>query len=111
MTTKLCMVSFDVVRQFTAIPDKACYFIEKKLEDDSFLHSRKKLDIKDICSLRHVVVSNKYFMFNGIIYKKIPPAPWLVPLALLLLSCVWKRRSKNQQFLPQLLLQHYETLR
>lgn len=102
------MVSFDVVPLFTAISvDKACCYIEKKLEDDSFLHSRKKLDIKDICSLRHVVVSNKYFMFNGIIYKKIPAAPWLVLLALLLLSCVWKRRSKNQQFLPQLLLQHY----
>ena len=49
------MVSFDVVSLFTAIPvDKACDYIRKKLEDDSSLHSRTKLDIEDILSLLRV---------------------------------------------------------
>ena len=106
MTTKLWSLLTWLPCSMPSLLTKHAIISRKKLEDDSFFHSRKKLDIKDICSLRHVVVSNKYFMFNDMIYKKIPAAPWVVPLALLLLSCVWKRRSKNQQFLPQLLLQH-----
>ena len=66
------MVSFDVVSLFTAIPvDKACCYIKKKLENDSSLQSRTKLDIEDICFLLNFVLSNNYFMFNDKIYKKI----------------------------------------
>ena len=38
---------------------KACYYIKKKLEDDSSLHSQKKLGIEDICSLLNFFLSNK----------------------------------------------------
>ena len=66
------MVSFDVVSLFTAIPvDKACDYIRKKLEDDSSLHSRTKLDIEDIISLLNFVLSNNYFVYNDTIYKQI----------------------------------------
>ena len=66
------MVSFDVVSLFTAIPlDKACYYIKKKLEDDSPVLSRTKLDIEDICALLDFVLSNNYFMFNDKIFKQI----------------------------------------
>ena len=66
------MVSFDVVSLFTAIPvDKACSYIRKKLEDDTFLHSRTSLDIDDIISLLNFVLSNNYFIYNNDIYKQI----------------------------------------
>ena len=66
------MVSFDVVFLFTAIPvNKACYSIKKKLEEDSSLHSRTKLDIEDISSLVNFVLSNNYFMFSDKIYRQI----------------------------------------
>ena len=66
------MVSFDVVSLFTAIPvDKACDYIREKLEDDSSLHSRTKLDIEDIISLLNFVLSNNYFVHNDTIYRQI----------------------------------------
>ena len=66
------MVSFDVVPLFTAIPvDKAFYYIRKKLEDDSSLHSRTKLYIEDIISLLNFVLSNNYFVYNDTICKQI----------------------------------------
>ena len=43
---------------------------KKKLEDDSSLHSRTKLDIEDI-SLLNFVLSNIYFVYNDTIYKQI----------------------------------------
>ena len=43
---------------------------KKKLEDDSSLHSRTKLDIEDI-SLLNFVLSNNYFVYNDTIYKQI----------------------------------------
>ena len=66
------VVSFDVVSLFTAIPvDKACDYIRKKLEGDSSLHSRTKLDIEDIISLLNFVLSNNYFVYNDTMYKQI----------------------------------------
>ena len=67
------MVSFDMVSLFTAIPvDKACYYLKKKLEDDSSPHSRTKLDIEDhISSLLNFVLSNNCFMFDDKIYRQI----------------------------------------
>ena len=62
-----------MVSLFTAIPvDKACYYLKKKLEDDSSPHSRTKLDIEDhISSLLNFVLSNNCFMFDDKIYRQI----------------------------------------
>ena len=49
------LVSFNIVSLFTAIPgDKACDYIEKKLEQDATLSSRTNFDIDDITAL-HLV--------------------------------------------------------
>ena len=66
------MVSFDVVSLFTAIPvDKACDYIRKKLDKDTTLHSRTKLNTDEIISLLEFTLSNNYFMFNDSVYKQI----------------------------------------
>ncbi|XP_068692615.1 uncharacterized protein [Montipora foliosa] len=66
------MVSFDVVSLFTAIPvDKACDYIRKKLDEDTTLHLRTKLNTDDIISLLEFTLSNNYFMFNDTVYKQI----------------------------------------
>ena len=66
------MVSFDVVSLFTAIPvDKACDYIRKKLDEDTTLHSRTKLNTDEIISLLEFTLSNNYFMFNDSVYKQI----------------------------------------
>ncbi|XP_068741458.1 uncharacterized protein [Montipora capricornis] len=66
------MVSFDVVSLFTAIPvDKACDYIRKKLDEDTTLHLRTKLNTDEIISLLEFTLSNNYFMFNDTVYKQI----------------------------------------
>ena len=66
------MVSFDVVSLFTAIPvDKACDYIRKKLDEDTTLHLRTKLNTDEIISLLEFTLSNNYFMFNDSVYKQI----------------------------------------
>ena len=66
------MVSFDVVSLFTAIPvDKACDYIRKKLDEDTTLNSRTKLNTDEIISLLEFTLSNNYFMFNDSVYKQI----------------------------------------
>ena len=46
------LVLFDVVSLFTAIPvDKACDYIRKKVDEDTTLHLRKKLNTDEIISL------------------------------------------------------------
>ena len=66
------MVSFDVVSLFTAIPvGKACVHIRKKLDEDTTLHSRTKLNTDEIISLLEFTLSNNYFMFNDSVYKQI----------------------------------------
>ena len=66
------MVSFDVVSLFTAIPiDKACVYIREKLDEDTKLHSRTKLNADEIISLLDFTLSNNYFMFNDSVYKQI----------------------------------------
>ena len=66
------MVSFDVVSLFTAIPvDKACDYIRKKLDEDTTLHSRTKLNTDEIISLLEFTLSNNYFMFNDSVHKQI----------------------------------------
>ena len=66
------MVSFDVVSLFTAIPvDKACDYIRKKLDEDTTLHLRTKLNTDEIISLLEFTLSNNYclqtdtWMCNG----------------------------------------------
>ena len=66
------MVSFDVVSLFTAIPvDKACDYIRKKLDEDTTLHLRTKLNTDEIVSLLEFTLSNNYFMLNDSVYKQI----------------------------------------
>ena len=66
------MVPFDVFSLFTAIPvDKACDYIRKKLDEDTTLHSRTKLNADEIISLLEFTLSNNYFMFNDSVYKQI----------------------------------------
>ena len=66
------MVSFDVVSLLTAIPvDKACDYIRKKLDEDTTLHSKMKLNTDEIISLLEFILSNNYFMFNDSVYKQI----------------------------------------
>ena len=66
------MVSFDVVSLFTDIPvDKACTYIRNKLENDDTLSDRTQLDIDDILRLSKFVLSNSFFIYNGITYKPI----------------------------------------
>ena len=66
------MVSFDVVSLFTAIPvDKACDYIRTKLDEDTTLHLRTKLNTDEIISLLEFTLSNNYFMFNDSVYKQI----------------------------------------
>ena len=66
------MVSFDIVSLFTAIPvDKACDYIRKKLDEDTTLHLRTKLNTDEIISLLEFTLSNNYFMFNDSVYKQI----------------------------------------
>ena len=66
------MVSFDVVSLFTAIPvDKACVYIRKKLDENTTLHSRTKLNTDELVALLEFTLSNNYFMFNDSLYKQI----------------------------------------
>ena len=66
------MVWFDVVSLFTAIPvDKACDYIRKKLDADTTLHLRTKLNADKIISLLEFTLSNNCFMFNDSVYKQI----------------------------------------
>ena len=94
------MVSFDVVSLFTAIPvDKACDYIRKKLEDDSSLHSRTKLDIEDIISLLNFVLSNNYFVYIIIIiiiYKQIHGCAMGSPVSPVVANLCWKKSKKQQ---------------
>jgi len=83
------MLSFDVVSLFTAIPvDKACEYIRNKLPHDKLLSSRTNLDT-DIISLLNFVLSNKYLVYNDMIYKQIhgcamgsPVSPVVVKLCM-----------------------------
>ena len=91
------MVSFDVVSLFTAIPvDRACDYIRKKLEDDSSLHSRTKLDIEDIISLLNFVLSNNYFVYNDTIYKQIHGCAMGSPVSPVVANLCWKKSKKQQ---------------
>ena len=83
------MLSFDVVSLFTAIPvDKACEYIRNKLPHDKLLSSRTNLDT-DIISLLNFVLSDKYLVYNDMIYKQIhgcamgsPVSPVVVKLCM-----------------------------
>ena len=67
------MVSFDVVSLFTAIPvDKACDYIRKKLDEDTALHLRTKLNTDEILSLLEFTLSDNYFMFNDSVCQSLP---------------------------------------
>ena len=91
------MVSFDVVSLFTAIPvDRACDYIRKKLENDSSLHSRTKLDIEDIISLLNFVLSNNYFVYNDTIYKQIHGCAMGSPVSPVVANLCWKKSKKQQ---------------
>ena len=66
------MVSFDVVSLFTAIPvDKTCDYTRKKLDKDTWLHLRTKLNTNEVISLLEFTLSNNNFMFNESVYKQI----------------------------------------
>lgn len=70
---------------------------QEKLEDDSSLHSQKKLGIEDICSLLNFFLSNNCFMLmtNSRNKSLLTALPWTTQLiAQLLLIYAWKR-SKN----------------
>jgi len=90
------MVSFDLVSLFTAIPvDKAYEYIRKKLEDDSSLHSRTNLDIKDIISLLNFVLSNNYFVYNDTIYKQVHGCAMGSPVSLVVANLCMEEIKKT----------------
>ena len=66
------MVSFHVVSLFTAIPvNKACEYIQNKLNSDNTSHLRTSPNTNDIISLMEFTLSNNYFVYNDRIYKQI----------------------------------------
>ena len=76
------MVSFDVVSLFTAIPaKKACSYIRRKLERDDILQSRTNFDIDDIISLLDFVLSNNYFIYDGVTYKQTQGCAMGIPVS------------------------------
>ena len=67
----------------------ACNYIRSKLEDDSSLHSRTKLNIDDITSLLNFVLSNNYFIFKDNVYKQIDSCAMGTPVSLIVAnSCM-----------------------
>ena len=90
------MVSFDMVSLFTAIPvHKACNYIRRKLEDDSSLHSRTKLDIDDIIWLLNFVLSNNYFVYNHSTYKQIHGCAMGSPVSPVVANLCMEEIEKN----------------
>ena len=49
----------------------ACDYIRKKLDEDTTLHLRTKLNTDEIISLSEFTLTNNYFMFNDSVYKQI----------------------------------------
>ena len=86
---------------------KHCYYIAKKLEDDSSLHSWKKLALKifALCLIFFCPTIVSCLITNSTNKLLLTAVPWTTQfIALLLLIYAWKR-SKNQQFLPPVLLE------
>ena len=64
-------LSHDVVSLLTNTPiDDTLYIIRKRLEEDSTLKLRTKLQVGDIMELLQFVVTTTYFSFRGIIYQQ-----------------------------------------
>ena len=49
----------------------ACDYIRKKLDEDTTLHLRTKLNIDEIISLSEFTLTNNYLIFNDSVYKQI----------------------------------------
>ena len=61
-----CMVSFDVKALFTSVPiEPAINTIKKLLEDDTELHKRTSLSVKNIIRLMEYCLTSTYFIFPG----------------------------------------------
>ena len=62
-------MSYDVAALFTSIPVKpAIEVIKKKLEQDTELHHRISMSIKNILDLLEFCLCNTYFLFQGQYY-------------------------------------------
>ena len=76
-----CMVSFDVKALFTSVPtEPAINTIKKLLEDDTELHKRTSLSVKNIIRLMEYCLSSTYFIFQGRFYQQQEGAAMGCPL-------------------------------
>ena len=77
-----CMVSFDVKAVFTSVPiEPAINTIKKLLEDDTELHKRTSLSVKNIIRLMEYCLTSTYFIFQGRVYQQQEGAAMGSPLS------------------------------
>ncbi len=63
--------SHDVISLFTKTPIKeALDIIRQRLENDTTLKDRTKLEVDDIINLLKFVLTTTYFTFDGVIYRQ-----------------------------------------
>ena len=66
-----CMMSYDVKALFTSVPiQPAINTITKLLEEDTELHQRTSLSVKNITSLLEFCLNSTYFTFQGMYFEQ-----------------------------------------